>query len=217
MMAPSKRNCRIAQRIARTTKRARGAHTLSLCSRNVTVWQVRSQHIQRRIVPPDPCRDPGPRARRSPPPPHARDLEQVTPQPGHPAQRSHRSLCRAPDHTHAEQQQPDGNPPSRQADHTDHNDQATQSSSRWVRHRPGSLTIGSRSPLIIRDLDLYPQPPTNTRSPALNSEEPEKPAHRRGPQPLPASPDHGSVTHTQRGRVTMTDEEPFVEAYRQGC
>ena len=109
MMAPSKRNCRIAQRIARTTKRARGAHTLSLCSRNVTVWQVRSQHIQRRIVPPDPCRDPGPRARRSPPPPHARDLEQVTPQPGHPAQRSHRSLCRAPDHTHAEQQQPDGN------------------------------------------------------------------------------------------------------------
>jgi len=104
MMAPSKRNCRIAQRIARTTKRARGAHTLSLCSRNVTVWQVRSQHIQRRIVPPDPCRDPGPRARRSPPPPHARDLEQVTPQPGHPAQRSHRSLCRAPDHTHAEQQ-----------------------------------------------------------------------------------------------------------------
>ena len=58
MMAPSKRNCRIAQRIARTTKRARGAHTLSLCSRNVTVWQVRSQHIQRRIVPPDPHRDP---------------------------------------------------------------------------------------------------------------------------------------------------------------
>ena len=50
MVAPSKRNCRIAQRIARTPKRARGAHTFSLCSRNVTVWQVRSQHIQRRIV-----------------------------------------------------------------------------------------------------------------------------------------------------------------------
>ena len=56
------------------------------------------------LVPPDPHRDPGPRARRSPPPPRARALEQVTPQPGHPAQRSHRSLCRAPDHTHAEQQ-----------------------------------------------------------------------------------------------------------------
>jgi len=30
-----------------------------------------------------------------------------------------------------------------------------------------------RSPLIIKDLDLYPQPPTNTWSPTLNSEEPE--------------------------------------------
>ena len=39
---------------------ARGAHTFSLCSRNVTVWQVVSRHIQRRIVPPDPHRDPGP-------------------------------------------------------------------------------------------------------------------------------------------------------------
>ena len=31
---------------------------------------------------------------------------------------------------------------------------------------------GGRGPLIIKDLDLYPQPPTNTRSPTLNSEEP---------------------------------------------
>ena len=31
---------------------------------------------------------------------------------------------------------------------------------------------GGRSPLIIKDLDLYPQPPTNTHSPTLNSEEP---------------------------------------------
>ena len=31
---------------------------------------------------------------------------------------------------------------------------------------------GGRSPLIIKDLDLYPQPPTNTRSPTLNPEEP---------------------------------------------
>gem|GEM_PF-1944541 len=49
IVAPSKRNCRIAQRIARTPKRARGAHTFSLCSRNVTVWQVVSRHIQRRL------------------------------------------------------------------------------------------------------------------------------------------------------------------------
>ena len=75
MVAPSKRNCRIAQRIARAPRRARGAHTRSSCSRNVTVWQACSRHIQRRIVPPDPCRDPGPRARRSPPPPRTRGLE----------------------------------------------------------------------------------------------------------------------------------------------
>ena len=60
MVAPSKRNCRIAQRITRTPKRARGAHTRSSCSRNITVGQVRSRHIQHRIVPPEPCRDPGP-------------------------------------------------------------------------------------------------------------------------------------------------------------
>ena len=29
------------------------------------------------------------------------------------------------------------------------------------------------SPLIIKDQELYLQPPTNTRSPTLNSEEPE--------------------------------------------
>ena len=49
MVAPSKRSCRIAQRIARTPKRALGAHTFSLCSRNVTVWQVCSRHIHRRL------------------------------------------------------------------------------------------------------------------------------------------------------------------------
>ena len=42
-----------------------------------------------------------------------------------------------------------------------------------VRHGPRSLkTAGGTSPLITWDLDLYPQPPTNTRSPTLNSEEP---------------------------------------------
>ena len=49
MVAPSKRNCRISQRIARTPKRARGAHTRSSCSRNITVWQACSRHIQRRL------------------------------------------------------------------------------------------------------------------------------------------------------------------------
>lgn len=60
IVAPSKRNCRIAQRIARVPSNALGAHTFSLCSRNVTVSQVRSRHIQRSIVPPDSCRDPSP-------------------------------------------------------------------------------------------------------------------------------------------------------------
>ena len=42
-----------------------------------------------------------------------------------------------------------------------------------VRHRPTSFEErGGRSPLITGDLDLYPQPPTNTRAPTLNSEEP---------------------------------------------
>ena len=88
------------QRIARTPKRARGAHTFSLCSRSATVWQVRARHIQRRIVPPDSHRDPSPRARRSPPLPRARDREQVTPQPGQPAQRSQGSLLSTRPHSH---------------------------------------------------------------------------------------------------------------------
>ena len=42
-----------------------------------------------------------------------------------------------------------------------------------ARHRPRSFEDrGGRSPLITWDLDLYPQPPTNTHSPTLNSEEP---------------------------------------------
>ena len=49
VVAPSKRNCRIAQRIARTTKRALGAHTEWFCSMKVAIWQVCSRHIQRRL------------------------------------------------------------------------------------------------------------------------------------------------------------------------
>ena len=47
MVAPSKRNCRIAQRIAWVPRRARGAHTEWFCSVKVTIRQVRSRHIQR--------------------------------------------------------------------------------------------------------------------------------------------------------------------------
>ena len=48
-----------------------------------------------------------------------------------------------------------------------------------VRHRPRSFEdSGGRGPLITWDLDLYPQPPLNTRSSTLNSEEPQKRVHR---------------------------------------
>ena len=81
------------------------------------------------LKPPEPCRDPGPG--------RVDHLHHHTPvtlsdsahNPG--SQHSdHRTLCRAPDHTHAERQQPDENPPSRRADYTAHNHQATQTSSR---------------------------------------------------------------------------------------
>jgi len=48
---------------------------------------------------------------------------------------------------------------------------------------PAFLDNGrARSPLIIKDLDLYPQPPTNTRSPTLNLEEPNNPLTTNGPK-----------------------------------
>ena len=182
MVAPSKRNCRIAQRIARTPKRARGAHTFSLSSRNVTVWQMGSRHIQRRIVPPEPCWNPGPtRVDRL----HHHTPVTVSKSPHNPGSQhsDHRTLCRAPDHTHAERQQPDGNPPRQRADHTDHNDQATQSSSRWVRHRPGPLkTAGVEVRSSSRTL-------TSTRNPRPT------PGHPHSPQKSPIS--GRSVTRSQ--------------------
>ena len=38
-----------------------GAYTERFCSMKDTICQVRSRHCQRRIVPPDPHRNPGPR------------------------------------------------------------------------------------------------------------------------------------------------------------
>ena len=73
--------------------------------------------------------DPRPRARRSPPPPHARDLERLPHNPGtQPAGCT--TQHRAPEPVGCETHSSDGSPPSQRADHTDHNDQATQSSSR---------------------------------------------------------------------------------------
>ena len=129
MVTPSKRNCRITQRITRTPKRARGAHTRSSYSRNVTVGQVRSRHIQHRIVPPEPCQDPGPG--------RVDHLHHHTPvalsnsprNPGSPPAGC-TTQHRVPEYLGCEPRSSDGSPPNRRADHTDHNDQATHSSSR---------------------------------------------------------------------------------------
>ena len=129
VVAPSKRNCRIAQRIARTPKRDRGAHTFSLCSRNVTVWQACSRHIQRRIVPPDTRRDPGP-GRVDYLHHHTTvALSDSAHNPGTPPAGC-TTQHRVPEHLGCEPRSSDGSPPNRRADHTDHNDQATRSSSR---------------------------------------------------------------------------------------
>ena len=71
--------------------------------------------------------EPRPRARRSPPPPYDRDLEQSRHNQG-----SQPAGCttqhRAPGLLESEPRSSDRSPPNRRADHTDHNDQATHTS-----------------------------------------------------------------------------------------
>ena len=128
MVAPSKRNCRIAQRIARAPRRALGAHIRSSCSRNVIVWQVCSRHIQRRLNHRNLAGTPAQGA----------SITSTTTRPWpcaiQPATRAPPAGCttqhRAPEYLGCEPRSSDGSPPNRRADHTDHNDQATHSSSR---------------------------------------------------------------------------------------
>ena len=126
MVAPSKRNCRIAQRIARAPRRARGAHIRSSCSRNVTVWQVCSRHIHRRLNHRILVGTPAQGA----------SMTSMTMRPWtraiQPTTRAARQLVAR---LNIEYQCPWGashahRPPNRRADHTDHNGQATHSSSR---------------------------------------------------------------------------------------
>ena len=72
---------------------------------------------------------PRPRARRSPPPPYDRGLERSPRNPGTPPAGC-TTQHRVPEHLGCEPRSSDGSPPNRRADHTDHNDQATRSSSR---------------------------------------------------------------------------------------
>ena len=80
-----------------------------------------------------------------------------------------------------------------------------------LRHRPRSLDDSSgRSPLIIKDLDLYTQPPTNTRSPTLNSEEPFKPPDpRRDPGP-------GRVDHLHHHAPVALSDSAHTRGSQQG-
>ena len=91
IVAPSKRNCRIAQRIARTPRRARGAHIEWFCSLKVAIWQVVSRHIHRRlnhrIRTGTPAQGASITSTTTRPWPCA-----ITPQPGQPARRSQDSM-----------------------------------------------------------------------------------------------------------------------------
>ena len=121
--------------------------------------------------PPNPCRDPGPRRVDH----HHHTTVTLSKSPHNPGTQPAGCTTqhRAPEHLGCEPRPSDGSPPNRRADHTNHNDQATQSSSRERETPPKVLDdSGGTSPLITRDLDPYPQPPTNSRSPTLNSEEP---------------------------------------------
>ena len=81
------------------------------------------------FVPPEPCRDSGPgRVDHL----HHHTTVALSDSAHNPSsqQSDHRTLCRAPEPVGCEPRSSDGSTPNRRADHTDHNDQATQSNSR---------------------------------------------------------------------------------------
>ena len=85
-----------------------------------------------------------------------------------------RTLCQARDHTHAERQQPDGNPPKRRADHTDHTVKRRRAAVGRVRHLPRALkTAGvevrssSRTSTSTREPRPTPGHPHSTRKSRL--------------------------------------------------
>ena len=126
MVAPSKRNCRIAQRIARTPKRALGAHRVVLLSESRDLAGVFAAYPSA-FVPSDPRRDPGPGRVN-----HFHHHATVALCDSAHNQGSQPAGCttqhRAPGPLGCEPRSSDGSPPNRRADHTDHNDQATHSS-----------------------------------------------------------------------------------------
>ena len=141
--APSKRNCRRVPRRARgaPATRARiqlyrpGPQTRPGCAHPLVMFQECRRlaggfaAYPASLKPPDPHRDPGPG--------RVDDLHDHAPvtlcDSAH-NQGSPPAGCttqhRVPEHLGCEPRSSDGNPASQQADHTDHNDQATRSSSR---------------------------------------------------------------------------------------
>ena len=172
MVAPSKRNCRIAQRIARTPRRALGAHTEWFCSMKVAIWQVCSRHSQRRLN----------HRIRAGTPAQGASITSTTIRPWPCAiQPTTRAANQLVARLNIEHESIWGASYAHQMEALQTDEQITpittikrgRAAAGRVRHRPRSLDdSGGRSPLITWDLDLYTQPPTNNRSPTLNSEDP---------------------------------------------
>jgi len=120
------------------------------------------------LKPPDPHRDPGPgcvdHLHHHPPVALSKSPRNPGSQPA-----DCTTQHQAPEHLGCEPRSSDGSPPNRRADHTD---QATHSSRKGQTPLEVLEDSEGRNPLITWDLDLYPQPPLNTHSPTLNSEEP---------------------------------------------
>ena len=95
IVAPSKRNCWIARVPRRTPVCAHLLAILQECHRLAGGFaSYPAPYCATGSAP-----EPRPKARRSPLPPHARDREQVTPQPGQPAQRSQDSMSSTREHS----------------------------------------------------------------------------------------------------------------------
>ena len=168
MVAPSKRNCRIAQRIARVPRRALGAHTRSSCSRNVTVWQAVSRHIQRRLNHRNLAGTPAQGA----------SIASTTTRPWpcaiQPTTRAPRQLVARLNIKH---QIIWGASHAHQMEALQTDEQITpikrHTAAGRVGHRPRSLkTAGVEVRSSARTSTSTRNPPTNTYSPTLNSEEP---------------------------------------------
>ena len=127
IVAPSKRNCRIAQRIARTPKRARGGTHPLIMFQEYHRLAGGFAAYPAPLKPPEPCRDPGPGCVDHL---HHHAPVALSDSPRNPG--SQPADCttqhQAPEHLGCEPRSSDGSPPNQRADHTDHNDQATHSS-----------------------------------------------------------------------------------------